>query len=67
MDIREEIRMEGRIEGRQEGWQKGRMEGRQEGLRVVVQNMLKERADIAFISKVTGWPIWEIKKFKNGS
>ena len=63
MDIREEIRMEGRIEGRQEGWQKGR----QEGLQAVVQNMLKEKADLAFISKVTGLPVREIKKFKNGS
>ena len=59
MDIREEIRMEGRIEGRQEG--------RQEERQAVVQNMLKERADLAFISKVTGLPVREIKKFKNGS
>ena len=54
MDIKEEIRLEGRWEGRQEG--------RQE----VIRNMLREKADLAFISKVTGLSVKEIKKLKNG-
>ena len=55
MDIKEEIRQEGRWEGRQEG--------RQE----VIRNMLREKLDLAIISKVTGLPVREIKKFKNGA
>ena len=54
-------------EGRQEGIQKGRQEGRQEERWQVVANMLKKKADISFISEVTGLPEKEIKKFKNGS
>ena len=41
--------------------EKGRWEGREE----VIVNMLKEKADISFISKVTGLPAEEIKKFKS--
>ena len=59
MDIREEIRMEGR--------QEGRMEGRQEGLQKVVLNMLQKKADISFISEVTGLSKDEIRKLKKGS
>ena len=55
MDIREHIK------------EKGRWEGRQEGRQEVVLNMLKEKADISFISKVTGLSAKEIKKLKNGS
>ena len=71
MDIREEIRIEGRIEGRQEGQQEGLQKGLQKGRQeeerqAVVRNMLKERVDLAFISKVTGLPVREIKKLKNG-
>ena len=54
MNTREYIKEEGRTEGL--------MEGRQE----VVSNMLKEKADVAFISKVTGLSVKEIKKLKNG-
>ena len=65
----------GRREGRQEGMQKGRHEGRQEGMRKgmqkerreVVLNMLKEKADISFIAKVTGLSEAAIKKLKNNS
>ena len=46
-------------EGRQEGWQKGRQE--------VILKMLKEKAEISFIAKVTGLSEEEIKKLKNGS
>ena len=52
MDIREDFR--------REGWEKSRQE--------VIVNMLREKADIAFISKVTGFSLKEIKKLKkNGS
>ena len=54
MDVRENIRQE------------GRQEGRQERDKEVILNMLKEKADISFISKVTGLPTKEIKKLKNG-
>ena len=62
-DVREVIKEKGRWEGQREGLKKGRQEGRQE----VVLNMLKEKADIAFISKVTGLSEKEIKKLKNDS
>ena len=58
MDVFERIRQE----ERQEGIQTGRQEGRQ----AVILNMLKEKADLSFISKVTGLSEAEIKKLKNG-
>ncbi len=54
MDIRDYIKEEGRQEGRQTERQQ------------VVLNMLKEKSDIAFISKVTGLSKEEIKKLKKG-
>ncbi len=54
MDIREHIK------------EKGRWEGRQERNKEVILNMLKEKADISFISKITGLSEKEIKKLKNG-
>ena len=62
-NFREEIRENFREEIREEFMQQGRMENQQ----AVILNMLKEKADIAFISKVTGLPEKEIKKLKNGS
>ena len=47
--------------------EKGRWEGRKEGRKEVVLNMLKEKADISFISKVTGLSEKAIRKLKNGS
>ena len=75
MEGRQEGRMEGRQEGRMEGRQEGRMEGRQEGLQKgriaerqeIVLNMLQKKADISFISEVTGLSKDEIRKLKNGS
>ena len=58
-DVREIIKEKGRWEG----LRKGRREGRQE----VVLNMLKEKVDISFISKVTGLSEKEIQKLKNSS
>ena len=55
MDIREHIKEEGRQEGMQQKQQQ------------VVLNMLREKADMGFICKVTGLPEEEIKKLKNGS
>ncbi len=62
-DVREIIKEKGRWEGERQGLKKGRQEGRQE----VVLNMLKEKADIAFISKVTGLSEKTIRKLKNDS
>ena len=58
-DVREIIKEKGRWEGRQEG--------RQARDKEVVLNMLKEKTDISFISKVTGLSEKEIKKLKNSS
>ena len=64
---RNEARQEGLQTGRQEGLQTGRQEGLQEGRQEVVLNMLQKKADISFISEVTGVSEQEIKKLKNGS
>ncbi|MCY4321018.1 MAG: Rpn family recombination-promoting nuclease/putative transposase, partial [Bdellovibrionaceae bacterium] len=53
----------GMRQGRQEGLEKGMQQGRQE----IILNLLKEKADISFISKVTGMPEKKIKKLKNGA
>ena len=62
-DVREIIKEKGRWEGQREGLRKGREEERQQ----VVLNMLKEKANISFIAKVTGLSEKEIKKLKNNS
>ena len=59
MNIKEYIKEEARQEGIQQGMQKERQQ--------VVLSMLKEKADMAFICKVTGLSEEEIKKLKNGS
>ena len=64
---RQEGLTEGRQEGRQEGLTEGRQEGRTERDKEVILNMLKEKTDINFISKVTGLSVEEIKKLKNGA
>ena len=63
MDIREEIRQDAKEEFMQQGIQQGMQKNQQ----AVILNMLKEKMDIDLISKVTGLPEEEIKKFKNGS
>ena len=45
----------------------GEEKGMQQGMQQVALNMLREKADIAFISKITKLPTAEIKKLKNGS
>ena len=62
-DVREIIKEKGRWEGERKGLKKGRQERDKE----VVLNMLKEKADISFISKVTGLSEKEIQKLKNSS
>ena len=56
-------------EAREEGMRKGRLagkkEGRQEGQKELILNMLKEKANLAFISKVTGLSVKKLKKLKN--
>ncbi len=66
-DVREIIKEKGRWEGERKGRREGRQEGRQERDKEVVLNMLKEKADISFIAKVTGLSEKAIKKLKNGS
>ena len=67
MDIVEYTRqkemMKGWRKGRKEGLQKGLQKGRQK----IILKMLKKKADVKFISEVTGTPVKEIKKLKNGS
>ena len=63
MDIREHIKEKGRWEGRKEGIKEGIKEGRKQ----VILNMLREKADISFISKITGLSEKEIKKLKTDS
>ena len=58
-DVREIIKEKGIWEG----MRKGRQEERQE----IVLNMLKEKADISFIAKVTGLSEEAIRKLKNNS
>ena len=65
-DSREDGREEGLKEGLQKGRQEGLQKGRQEGRREVVFNMLQAKADVSFISKVTGMPGREIRELKNG-
>ena len=52
---------------KEEARKKGLQEGRQERDRQVILNMLKENADINFISKVTGLSSEEIQKLKSKS
>jgi len=58
-DVREIIKEKGRKEGIKEG--------RQEERQQVVLNLLKEKADISLISKVTGLSEKAIRKLKNDS
>ena len=62
MNFTEEIKKEAKLEG----WQKGQKEGWQKRNREVILKMLQEKADISFVSKVTGLSEKEIKKLKNG-
>ena len=66
---------EAREKGLKQGMRKGRLEGMSAGIekgmekerQQVVLNMLKEKADLAFISKVTGLSVKKLKQFKNGN
>ena len=49
------------------GMKKGMQQGMQQKQQQVALNMLKEKADLSFICKVTGLSQEEIKKLKNGS
>jgi len=67
MHIREHIKEKGRWEGLRKGRQEGIQKGRQEERQQVVLNLLKEKIEVSFISKVTGLTEKEIKKLKNGA
>ena len=66
---------EAREEGMSVGMRKGRLAGKKEGMsagmekgmQAVALNMLKEKADPAFISKITGLSAEEINKLKKNS
>ena len=45
--------------------EEGREEGREEGIEATAINMLLQKADVKFISKVTGYTIEQIKMLKN--
>ncbi|MBC6415747.1 MAG: hypothetical protein GDA46_05070, partial [Bdellovibrionales bacterium] len=65
--IKEEGLQEGIQRGMQRGMEKGMQKGRQEGRKEIVLNMLKEKVEIAFISKITGFSKKEIEKIKKNS
>ena len=67
MTLLEYTKREERRKGIKQGMQQGMQKGRQERDREVILNMLKEKADISFVAKVTGLSEKEIKKLKNGS
>ena len=52
---------------KEEGRQEGEIRGEKRKEKQFILNLLKKKADISFISEVTGLPEKEIKKFKNGS
>ena len=60
-------RKEGIEEGRKEGIEEGIEKGIRKGQKTVILNMLKEKVDIPFIAKITGFSESEIKKLKNNS
>lgn len=55
----------GEARGKAEGLAKGKAEGKAEGIEKTTINLLKEKADINFISRVTGLSTDEIVKIKN--
>ena len=67
MGVVESIKEKGRLEGEIRGEKRGEKRGIQKGIQQVIANMLKKKADLSFISEVTGLPEKEIKKLKNGS
>ncbi|MBQ9071682.1 MAG: hypothetical protein IJY25_00795 [Bacilli bacterium] len=48
----------------EQGYKEGHENGREEGIEMIAQNMLKEKVDINFISKVTGLTIDKINNLK---
>ena len=52
-------------EGMAQGIKEGRKEGAEEKNKEVIVNMLKEKTDYNFISKVTGKTIEEIKEIED--
>ncbi len=71
----DEAREEGMRKGMSAGMKKGRLAGKKEGMSAgmekgrqeLILNMLKEKANLAFISKVTGLSVKKLKKLKNGN
>ncbi len=59
-----ELVEKGRKEGKEEGKEEGREEGREEREIEIAKKMLKEKADVQFISKVTELSLEEIEKIR---
>ena len=66
-DVREVIKEKGIWEGMQKGREEGLQEGLQKAQQEIILKMLKEKVDIAFISKITGFSEAEIKKLRKNS
>ncbi len=64
--VRNPWKEEGRVEGLETGLKKGLEKGRAEERVAVAMNMLKEGADVAFVTKVTGLSTDEIEELKKG-
>ena len=71
MDIVKHIKERGHVEGLRkgvkQGEKKGEKKGRKKERQELILSMLKEKLDIAVVSRVTGLSAKEIKKFKNGA
>ncbi len=66
-EITQTATREGLQKGLQQGLEKGLQKGRQEAQQELILNMLKAKADLSFISQVTGLSEQELKNLKNGS
>ena len=66
MTLAEQLEEKGMKRGMKQGMQQGMQKGRQQGIQQTTQDMaikmLQEGADLAFISKITGLSIKEIKQ-----
>ena len=62
----ESIREEGMQVGIEKGRQEGMEKGMEKGKKKIALNLLEKKAELSFISEVTGLSVKEIEKLKNG-
>ena len=60
----EQGKMEGMQEGIEQGKIEGKMEGKTEGKIEVIEHLLAEKMELAFIAKVTGLPLAKIREIQ---